>query len=1859
MVKLGTQDRDLIKQAVPGRANGLFLYAKLAMDAFLEEGANVKHVLKALPMDLNIMYADLLREHARRSQVPDDIQLLILSFVTHASRPLRLLEISEIINFMAESRTKETGDLKGTKNMVRTACGPLLEILPDETISIVHHSLTEFINGSTRQERSQDEFPRLDAHTTHNRLAIACVSYLLSGVLDLVKLPAPDDYEVDSDYDISYYVEPAVNRDLPLKYPFLGYCLQNWHVHARKADGSGPLSEELSTAIDRLLTVKNLEALETLGKSTSAVRMPLCVAARRGLSQYVEKLIRTDGADVNGLDDNGESPLLHASRTGHANVVRILLDNGADPNPPSMRDDTRPLHAAAFGDFPEVVELLLAAGVDPMTQKTRSDPGLVCGDPYRFRGDPALMYAARFQHSSALKAFLPYLKDAETVSHALLWAAEFEGSSGSAGVDVLLTHPLVDVNARCRMATPLYVAAANHSLKSAISLMKAGADPNILSSTPTNIFSDSSKWESRDLEARTPLHALCTGRRRFGMPNGSESDETQFEKDLLECVSLMIGACKDVNQRDYQGKTALHHAAGISPALVGALLSAGADANARTSDGDTALHICTDIAIIRTLVEKGNADINCRRLSDGRTPLMALLWKHVLTHDLLRQLIDLGADLTLCDNSGRGILHNLMSYGRRADTAAMVDTLLEMGLSPNAQDEELNTPLHLLMQGNHDEELAMRLVAAGADVNARNKKGRTPIFAFLSWPWEAKKMPSLQNLLKVGFRIDVVDHQGKNVLYACVHRTKGGSLFKSLTDELVKHGMDANPTDYLGNTLLHAIIIHNAVNPIYDHDYTIPQQLGIDPDQVNYDGQSALHFLLVSRHQSKTTAWSMFQDLDVRDHQGIRPLHIAAKASERSVHYLLEKGVHLTAPTSDGMTPLHIAARFGNQNIVGRLLEAIRASHGEDGLRAHLNSIHATGGPTILQTACRSGVSKIVRLLLEAGADPNFSGDGKTTALQWCLQFEEEEALWSDAEAARSANRQLIAKNPSRGLHQKDTARDIFKDDVNDSFRPAVTSLEDVLDLLHAHGADMISAKDDNGRTNLERAIASCRSCDDYTMECLLRLHRRLEHGPDNADDNQISTSEQVLAQSNITSYAESLYRSGRVPWISVAAVLRRAASTQAFRATKPWEACKSAEDQASCITAILDDLLGRRDWASIEFLLQHGPKLHEIQGGYKILAKLVQYGHVHLLRGTNIRESIRQLQIVQREIVENNLQLPNSEEMDESSERPEMDIHIMVDLCRSSQGNMDMIRYLVEELEFSVNESIWELQGSDSEGYSPILTTIGCVAAGEEWWQLAECLPYMISHGADIEARDSDGYTPLIQVLREGKHPVKAAKLLIEAGANVNATDYRDRTCLSMVQDHPELRELLLSHGAVGLNEALANAISSLDLSAVEHLLALGAGTKLIKVSEEWEDPKPWDSGKEGHLPPIFFIALHHAFRYSARDKTTFQGLYFPLMRALLEHGADPLARLIKRSKSGETEETTVLHQILQHGGIVQPLLQLPDLDVEHEDSQGRTPLLSACGADKPDVPCAEMHYSSKKYHTNPISLAKDDGDTRTGPTAIELLLEMGASVRARDHQQRNALHHLLAVPSFAGYKSMKLLLSRAPELLHETDVNGETPFHYALRRVPFIIRNESQVLYGLDIKAVELLLDAGANVARPDMHGNSALHQVAKWLAYVGWDSADTHQSRNLFARLVSLGLPINATNQAGETPAFSFTLHEARTLRSIGSKKEWDHAQRQTKAFECLVAAGADLFAKTPQGETLLHAVASGDRKRTRSRHYDSEQDVANECTLIQFRWLLEKGLDPLDEDSTGKICLDVATLKGHGEILKLFERSAGDV
>ena len=95
------------------------------------------------------------------------------------------------------------------------------------------------------------------------------------------------------------------------------------------------------------------------------------------------KALVKEGADVNIANDDGDTPLIMASKEGHVNVVNLLMENGAEVNKADDNDMT-PLHWASYSGNLEVVQALLGAKADV--------------DKARYTGQTPLSRALTYNH---------------------------------------------------------------------------------------------------------------------------------------------------------------------------------------------------------------------------------------------------------------------------------------------------------------------------------------------------------------------------------------------------------------------------------------------------------------------------------------------------------------------------------------------------------------------------------------------------------------------------------------------------------------------------------------------------------------------------------------------------------------------------------------------------------------------------------------------------------------------------------------------------------------------------------------------------------------------------------------------------------------------------------------------------------------------------------------------------------------------------------------------------------------------------------------------------------------------------------------------------------------------------------------------------------------------------------------------------------------------------------------------------------------------------------------------------------------------------------------------------------------------
>ncbi len=131
----------------------------------------------------------------------------------------------------------------------------------------------------------------------------------------------------------------------------------------------------------------DIEATERLQGFTA-----LAVAAFRGHTEIVVYLLSQE-ANVDALDNKEATPLTQAAKNGHADLVPILVDAGADiEHQDDSQYEMRPLHWAARNDHVAAVAALLDAGanIDGL-ENTQST---------------ALMYAAYFNSDTDVVTLL-------------------------------------------------------------------------------------------------------------------------------------------------------------------------------------------------------------------------------------------------------------------------------------------------------------------------------------------------------------------------------------------------------------------------------------------------------------------------------------------------------------------------------------------------------------------------------------------------------------------------------------------------------------------------------------------------------------------------------------------------------------------------------------------------------------------------------------------------------------------------------------------------------------------------------------------------------------------------------------------------------------------------------------------------------------------------------------------------------------------------------------------------------------------------------------------------------------------------------------------------------------------------------------------------------------------------------------------------------------------------------------------------------------------------------------------------------------------------------------------------------------
>ena len=390
----------------------------------------------------------------------------------------------------------------------------------------------------------------------------------------------------------------------------------------------------------------------------------------------------------------------------------------------------------------------------------------------------------------------------------------------------------------------------------------------------------------------------------------------------IQTVQLLVDCGADVNVLNEDGQTPLHTAAGREkdcPELCSILLKHNAKIDAVDKDGNQPLHLACKRGHTRTshLLLSNGADVNTLN-GDGQTPLHTAAggWKDC--PELCSILLKHNAKIDAVDKDGNQPLH--LACKRRH--AATVNLLLSHGADVTALNKQQQRPLHLANEsilnsfqvhsGDHALHIAARngdiqavqlLVDFGADVNALNGCGQTPLHTAAGGEKDCPELCSI--LLKHNAKIDAVDKDGNQPLHlAC----------EAPLTSTVQRLLDCN-ADVLATNNFHQTALHKAACSKRDC-LEVCVMLIAKGAQVNATDGSGDTFLQVAFQKGNMNTVDVLvendADCNVLNVCGETLLHLACKSRVECVELcdkLISHGVNPRIADREGNLPLHVALK--------------------------------------------------------------------------------------------------------------------------------------------------------------------------------------------------------------------------------------------------------------------------------------------------------------------------------------------------------------------------------------------------------------------------------------------------------------------------------------------------------------------------------------------------------------------------------------------------------------------------------------------------------------------------------------------------------------------------------------------------------------------------------------------------------------------------------------------------------------------------------------------------------------------------------------------------------------------------------------
>ncbi len=721
-------------------------------------------------------YDDSLRRIEELEEYDKDFALRVLSFVFYARRPLSRDELIHALS-VESGATDLDSDALYPKVLLFSASSGLIRVDDkSSSVHLAHHTLYEHL----------DRFCQRQLMDREGELATACLTYLLFEPFRT----GPCDTVADMVGRLSHY-------------SLLEYACQYWPSHATKfMDGEvKTLALSLLSEKSRVATCAQLLHLPRHRVGEWHKKYPcdftcLHAAAYWGLDKAVVLSLKT-GVDVDCQDSNGATPLLLAAEYGHTETATLLLDATSDVDFCNNLGETALTLAARYG-HEAIVRLLLERGANSLAEDVE--------------GWTALHWAIMRRHDNISKILLSRIasNQSDKVQHnkALVLAAE---AGNPATIQMLLDEGAEVDYTDDQDSTPLHWAVPLGHIEAARVLLSRGANPG-----SRDRYDHTPMHWAVPYHAIARLLANYGADVRATNRTGQSALLWAALAGMTETVETLIQLGAEIDGCDRYNFTALHAAALQGHiAIVRILLREGASADKRDMDGWTALDAAVltgrsdviDLLIsptdngrdIATQAANRLNDVDMRSLMEemaarksvGSTVVSGLRSAINSEHDLrLRELLasvaqaDIDAEDELCGSTA-------LTYAAWFGKEEIVRLLLDHGADVDLRERSGRTALHWAAWSGYPDMVA-DLVERGATIDMRVFGWTAMLLAARTWQHRI-----VLYLVEHGANVSAKDFHGRTALHwSCIH----GDIY--LAEELIRLGANVDDRDHCGQTAL-------------------------------------------------------------------------------------------------------------------------------------------------------------------------------------------------------------------------------------------------------------------------------------------------------------------------------------------------------------------------------------------------------------------------------------------------------------------------------------------------------------------------------------------------------------------------------------------------------------------------------------------------------------------------------------------------------------------------------------------------------------------------------------------------------------------------------------------------------------------------------------------------------------------------------------------------------------------------------------------------------------------------------------------------------------------------------------------------